>query len=411
MSDTSVPASPAAPVAYSALDALVVLSANWRMLVLAPLLAGVVAVGASFLVPRTFTAEAMLLPPAQQGSSLASLAGALGGGAAALVGSTLPGLKDPNDQWIAMLRSRVVADALLDRFDLVRLYGVNHRFEARRELGENTRIDVTRQGMISLRVDDHDPQRAQAMAQAYIDELQKLSNAVAVTAAAKRRAFFERQLADASLRLGQAEAELKSVGVQSDVLKTSPQATVEAIADVQRSILALEVQISGLRATFTESSAPMQQAQARLAQLRSRLATLQSAQPAPARPAAAPANGPRTVETPAAEATAADQSYVARYRAFKYAELVFESIARQLELARLEEAREGTLVQVVDPPMVPEWKSKPRRAVVGLVTTLGTLVALLIGVLLRERWHGLRASPDEAARADRIVANLRLRRR
>lgn len=372
------------------LDVLVVLASRWRLLVLGPLLAGAVAVSGSFLVRQTFTAEAVLLPPSQSQGSLASLSGALGGGAASLVGAALPGLKDPNDQWVAMLRSRTVADALVDRFDLVALYGTRFRFEARKKLAERTRVTVTRQGLISVEVDDHDPQRARDLAQAYIDELQKLANAVAVGSARTRREFFERQLALASQRLGQAEAELKSVGVQSDVLKTSPQATVEAIVEVQRSILALEVQISSLRSTFTEDSAQLLQARARLEQLRRRLATLQSGQPA--------------------GTAAGDESYVAKFRAFKYAEVVFESIARQLELARIEEAREGAQIQALDTPQVPEWKSRPKRAIVGTVTFLATAMLLLLWVLLAHQWALAEGRPHDASRLQVLKRHLRWRR-
>lgn len=375
----------------SLLDIAVVLSAEWRLLLLAPLLAGALAVAGSFLMRQTFTAEAVLLPPTQSQGSLASLAGALGGGAATLVGAALPGLKDPNDQWIAMLRSRTVADALVDRFELLNLYGKRFRFEARKELAERTRVVVTRQGMISLEVDDHDPQRAQAIAQAYIEELQKLANDVAVGAAAKRREFFEKQLAVASERLTDAEARLKAVGVQSDVLKTSPQATVEAIAEVQRNILALEVQMSSLRSTFTEGSPQVMQARARLEQLRRRLTALQAAQPA--------------------QADGDGDGYVARFRAFKYAEVVFESIARQLELARLEEAREGAQVQTMDAPQVPEWKSKPKRALLGIFTTLGVAFAMILMVIVRHGWRRASSMPQSARQLDRLVANLRLRRR
>ncbi len=369
------------------LDVLVLLASRWRLLVFGPLIAGALAVAGSFLVRQTFTAEAVLLPPVQSQGPLASLSGALGGGAASLVGAALPGLKDPNDQWIAMLRSRTVADALVDRFDLVALYGTHFRFEARKKLAERTRVTVTRQGMISVEVDDHDPQRARDLARGYVEELQKLANVVAVGAARARREFFERQLALASQRLGQAEAELRSVGVQSDVLKTSPQATVEAVAEVQRNILALEVQMSSLRSTFTEASPQMLQAQARLDQLRRRLATLQSSQPA--------------------GAGAADGSYVAKFRAFKYAEVVFEGIARQLELARLEEAREGAQVQALDLPQVPEWKSRPKRAVVGLATFLGTAMLLLLWVMLTHQWARALQRPHDARRLHALKRYLR----
>ncbi len=378
------------------------LSARWRLLLGLPVLFGALAVGGSYLLRPSFASDVLLLPPSTNQGALGALSGALGGGAAALVGSGLGGLKDPNDQWMALLRSRAVADVIVDQFDLLKLYGVEHRFQAREALGDNTRIDVTKQGMINLRVEDHDPGRAQAIARAYVAELQSLSNALAVAAAAKRRIFFEQQLDEAGQRLAAAETALKGTGVRDDVIKASPQAAVEAVAEVQRSILTLEVQVSGMRSVYTDAAPQIAQARGRLAQLRQRLAQLQATTTVTSLVGAS--------ATAASAATALTEGYVGRYRAFKYAEAVFDGVARQLELARLEEAREGALVQVVDAPSLPEWKVKPKRGFIGVFTALAVGLLLVAGLVVRTQWSRLRATPQGARSLQLLRDNLRLRR-
>jgi capsule polysaccharide export protein KpsE/RkpR len=397
--EAGVESSAAGPAPLSLLEIVVMLAGRWRSMAAVPLACGVLAVGASFLVKPTFTSEALLLTPSSNQGSLSALAGALGGGAAALVGSGLGGaLKDPNDQWIAFLRSRTLADTIIDKFDLLHRYGVEFRFQAREALADRTRIDVTKQGLISLTVDDHDPARAQAMAGMYVSELQRLSNALANTAATKRRVFFEEQLNDAGQRLAAAQSQLGSAGVRDDVIKSSPQATVEAIAEVQRSILAVEVQLSALRSSYTEASPLVQQTQARLGELRRKLADLQRAQV------------PQSATSAASGALSGGDGYISRYRAYKYAEVVFEGIARQLELARLEEAREGALVQLVDSPTLPEHKSKPKRAFIGVFTAVAVGLLMAAGIVVRERLAALGATPHGARQLRRLRTGLRWRR-
>ena len=375
----------------SLLDIGVCMSAQWRSLLGVPLLAGVLTIVLSYLIPPTFTSEALLLPPSQQQSSLSALSGVLGGSAGALAGAGLGGLKDQNDQWIAILRSRTVADNLVDKFDLGKLYGEPVRFKARERLADNTHIEATKQGLISIRVDDHDPARAQQMARWYVKELQQLSNTLAVSAAAQRRVFFEQQLHEAGGRLAQTEIALRGAGVGGDVLRTSPQATVEGVVALERRILESEVQLSSLRSTFADASPQISQVQARLAELRRRLEAQQKPRPA----------GNDAVQ----------QSYVAKYRAFKYAETVFDGIARQLEVARLEEAREGAHIQLLDDANRPEWKSSPKRAVIGVLTFLGVFLIMLIRIIVGAKLISLRSTTEGARAVDALRSNLRLRRR
>ncbi len=150
----------------SLLDLLQVIVDNLRLLVLGPLAVGILALGISFLVKPTFTAETSFLPPQQQqgmaASMLASL-GALGGLAGAATG-----LKNPADQYVAFLKSNSIEDALIERFKLTERYEAKFKSEARKTLESKVKIASGKDGLITVKVDDTDPQMAADMANAHV---------------------------------------------------------------------------------------------------------------------------------------------------------------------------------------------------------------------------------------------------
>lgn len=335
-------------------DILIVLVRRWRLLILLPLSAGLLALGVSFLVPPVYTASTQLLSPQQPSSTAAALLGSIGGAAGALGGS-LSGLKNPADQWIGLLRSRIVVDSIVKRFELKALYEVDYEFQARNSLAANSRITVGKDGLIGIEVDDESPERSAQLVAAYVEELQRLTNSLAVTEASQRRLFFQRQLADAKDGLVKAEVALKEGGINASVLKTSPEAAVTQLAQAQAALAAQEVKLSVMRGSMTVDNPEFKQAALELASLREQLQKVEQDKPGQAQGDAA--------------------QYVTRYREFKYYETLFELFARQYELARADEAKDGALVQVVDPVLVPEYKSRPKRA---LIATLVTMFALIL---------------------------------
>lgn len=358
-------------------DVTLILARNARPLVFLPLLVGLTTLGISYLIPPTYTASTQLLPPQQPSSTAAALLGSLGGVAGILGG---PGgtFKSPTDQWIALLRSRAVADAIVDRFKLVDLYESDYRFQARDRLAARSRIAAARDGLIAIEVEDHDPKRAAAMAAAYVEELQRLTTTLAVGEAAQRRLFFQRQLAEAKENLVKAEVALKAGGISADVVKTSPTAAVGRLAQLQASITAQEVQLAAIRSRMTEQTPEYRQAERQLASLREQLRRVELDRPERARG--------ESVE------------YVSRYREYKYHETLFELFARQYEVVRADEAREGAVVQVVDPVLVPEYKSSPKRARMAIVATLLSFLVIAGWVLARHALGRPGGAPDGASR-------------
>ena len=141
------------------------------------------------LLPSTFTATATILPPQPSPSSLVALLGQMG--ALAGLGAKELGLKNPSDLYVAMLRSRSVADALITRFHLREVYHLKKSTDARKKLARRSTIASVKEGTINISVSDRDPKRSAALANGYVEELQNLTRRLALTEAGQRRISFK----------------------------------------------------------------------------------------------------------------------------------------------------------------------------------------------------------------------------
>ena len=361
----------------SVLDLLQVVVDNLRLLVLLPLLAGLVALGITFLIAPTFTATTRFMPPLQQQSTAAAMLqslGALGG----LAGAA-SGIKNPNDQFVAFLTSESISNSLIERFKLVERYETKFKVDARLELGARSQIVAGKDGLIAISVDDTDPAFAAKLANAYLEELALLLKRLAITESQQRRVFFEKQLTQTKDRLTLAEQALRSTGVNSSALKSSPEVSIKAVAELQARIAAQEIKLSSMRGYLTESAPDFKLAQTELSALRGQLSKAESSN--------------LTVST-----SSADANYIARLRDVKYFETLFELFARQYEVAKADEAREGTLIQVVDAALPPERKSKPKRATVAVVTTLAVGMLLMLFVFARQAFKSAGLVPESSVK-------------
>ena len=369
----------------SVIGLLVMLISHWRWLVLVPLIAGAVGVGASYLMPTLYTSMTTLLVP-QPTTSAAALLGSLTGGLSSLGGGT-SGIKNPSDQWVALLKSRTVSDALVQRFDLKARYRAEFQFQARDQLSSATRIVAGRDGLISIEVDDVDPQMARDLAAAYAEELQRLSTKLAVGEASQRRVFFEQQLADARQKLLAAEEALQKQGLSPRLLKLRPESAVAGLAAVESQIASAQVRLDVLRQTMTPQSPIVLRAQAELTALkaqRDQLATSQTG----------------SVESDLTKGP----SYPSLYREFKQQEALYEVLMRQYEIARSDEARDGAFVQVVDAAQIPEWKSSPRRLRMGFMAAVSSWFLLVIFLIVRDNIRRDQKDPEVAAEWARLRA-------
>ena len=356
---------------------------NLRLLVLAPLVVGVLTLGYTFTIPPIFTARTQFMPPQQQGSAAGLLAslGSLGG----LAGAA--GMKDPSGQYIAFMKSVSIQDALIERFKLMERFQAKMKEDARLALTGSTRILMGKDGLISVEVDSTDPKFSADLANAYVEELQRLMGRLAMTEAQMRRQFFQKQLTQAKDNLTKAEQALRGAGVTSSTTKLALSSAVETVVRLKAMIFAQELKIANMRSYLAESSQDFKVAMNDLATYKAQLAKAEQDDPA-----TASTNG---------------NDYVARYRDFKYHETLFDLFAKQYELARVDESREGATIQVLDIAQPPERKSKPKKAVIAVVATLGTLILLLLWVLIRQALRNASTSAETAEKLQALRTGMR----
>lgn len=324
---------------------------HWRTIGAATFLAGAIGAGGSYLITPTFTARTTFLSPQQQSTAGAALSQL--GGLASLAGASLGGLKSPADQYVSLMQSETISRRIVARFDLMHVYDTPMLVDALTGLAAHVHISTNKKdSLITVDVDDHSPQRAADMANAYVEELRKMTSGLALTEAQQRRLFFEKQLEQTRDKLTVAQIALQKSGINGGAIKTEPVAAASAYATVKAQIAAGEVRVEALRRTLNDSAPEIQSQLAAIAELRSQLAGL---------------------EAPAQPSGSAD--YIGAFREFKYEQTLFEILAKQFEVAKLDEARDATVYQVIDPATVPERKSKPRRSVMALGAALFGFVA------------------------------------
>jgi tyrosine-protein kinase Etk/Wzc len=380
---------PEASAEISLLDLLIVLARRKRDLLAGTAGAAVLAAIVSFLLPNRFTATTVILPPQQNSSSAVALLGQLGGAnpLTSLASSSL-GLKNPNDLQVAMLKSRTVEDNMIDRFGLMARYREKRKSDARKVFEKVTDIENgLKDGLIRISVTDWDSRRAADMANAYVEEYKKLSATIAVTEASQRRLFFEQQLVQAKENLADAEEALKRTQQKTGLIQLDGQAraVIESVAELRGKVAAKEVQIRAMRQFAAEQNPDLLLAEQELAGLQSEVARMGSGS----------GGSSGDFLMPKGSVPQAGLDYVRSLRDMKYNETIFELLAKQFEIAKIDEARQGSVVQLVDKAIVPDKKSFPQRLLIIVCSTIAGFVLAIFWVLFSEALSIARKDPRQ----------------
>jgi uncharacterized protein involved in exopolysaccharide biosynthesis len=373
----------------SLLDLLIVLAERKRVILTVTAVFAILAIIVSLLLPPRYTATVTILPPQQNSSMGAALASQLGnlGGMAALAGGSL-GLKNPNDMYVAMFKSRTVEDAMVQHFGLMQEYHLRYLSDASKAFEHNATVDgSSKDGLIHISVEDRDPRRAAELANGYVDQFRDMSQHLAITEAAQRRLFFEQQLEQAKDKLADAEEALKQTEQTTGVIEIDSQARalIESAVALRAQIAAREVQIQGMQTYATGENSQLIQAQQELDGLRAQLAKLGGSE-----------DSSTSLIVPKGKVPEAGLEYVRKLRDVKYNETIFDILARQFEVAKLDEAKQGALIQVVDPAVPPDYRSFPKR---GLIVIGATVVGFFAGIFMALLMAGFqRVKTDPEAR-------------
>lgn len=364
------------------LDLLIVVAKNKKMILRNTFAAALVAVVVSFLMPKIYTASTTIMPPQQGQSTAAAMLGQLGG-LAGMAGTSL-GIKNPADLYIGMLKSRTVADDLVKSYDLKTLYKKDTGEEARKSLEDYTVISAGKDGLIKIEFTDKDPKRASDIANAYVDELNKVTSTLAVTEASQRRLFFESQLNLVKDKLAKAESDLQELQKKSGMIQVYPQEKeiAESNARLRAEIAAREVQLSAMQVGVTTRNPEYQRIHGELASLKSRL------------------DGMGAEVSPDTKMTQSGLEYIEKFRDVKFNQALMELLYKQFELAKIDEAKDYPLIQVLDKAMPPEKKSKPKRTLIVIVSTVAAFFLSIFWAFIREVMERGRGDPVRSEKYD-----------
>ncbi len=384
--------------AIGLVDALTWIGDGKRLIAAITVVAALGSVAVGLLLPKTFTARATMLAPMsqQQSGSAAALAalGSLGG----LVGGSAA--KSPDELYVALLKSDSVQRQLAERFDLKTRYEARNYEALRKAMPQYIRVASDKKsGLISVEVDDREPQFAADLANAHAGEITKVLGRLAVSEAQLRRVFFEKQLKDTKENLIKAEQDLRRVQEKSGVIVLDKQAEalITGAAQVRALVAEREVQLKVLRTAATDQNPDVIRLSSELRALRSELARMESAQGG---------NAGSAVDMPVGKLPGAAIDYVRARRELKLQETLLESMIRQFEAAKLDEAKEGQALQQVDFAVPPDHKSKPSVALIAIASTLLALLASTAFVIARRylAWSRELNPQDAPARAAMLKA-------
>lgn len=375
------------------LDAMIVLAKHKKLIVGFTSAMAVLAVVVSLVLPNVYKATAKLMPPQQSQSGAAALLSQLGGVANMAAG--VAGLKNPNDLYVGMLQSRTVADNIIARFKLKDVYDTDSLEKARMKLDDNTNVRAGKDGLITIEVEDRDQKLVANLANAYAEELLKLTGVLAVTEAGQRRLFYERQLELAKNNLASAEMKLKggldTHGVIS--VDVESRAVLATVARLRAEASAKEIEVSSMRSFVTSENPDFKRATEELKSLRSELSKLE--------------NGRKDVADQNVSSDKAGLENIKVLRDVKYYQMLYELLAKQYELARLDEAKDAATIQVLDKAVEPERKFKPKRAIIVIVSTMLAFAAAIGWAFLIETRKKMMLVPGSAARLTELRSHLR----
>jgi len=362
-----------------------------RVFVARAVLVGLVLGGLlAFSLPKRYEASTRLMPPDSQSSSgmamLAAMAARTGGGLGAFAGDLL-GLQSSGALFVGILRSETVEGRLVERFSLKKVYGAPLEEDAGRSLSENTRIEEDRKsGIITIAVTDRDPKRAAAIAQAYVEELDRLVAELSTSAAHRERVFLEERLTAVKQELDLASQKFSQFASKNAAIdiKEQGRAMLEASATLMGQLIAAESELKGLEEIYTPSNVRVRSVQARVSELRKQLEKIGGKEGTEADKAGTSGDPlyPSIRKLPLLGVTYADL-----YRQTKIQEEVYETLTQEYELAKVQEAKETPSVKVLDIAKIPERKSFPPRLLIMLLCGFLVLAGAMVLALGKARWQ------------------------
>lgn len=354
------------------LDYLIVLAKRKSFIIKVTFGFAIIAAIVSLVMSPIYKAETKILPPVNGSSGIATQLMNQLGQLSSIAGiSNIPiNGKAPNELYIGLLKSRTVLDGMIDRFDLMKLYRKKYRENVREKLIDNVLSvrDDKKSGIITINIEDKDPKRAAEMANAFVEELQKLNTGLAITQASQRRLYFEEQLKAAKASLTQAEENMKGFQEKTGTLHIESQAkaVLEGIGMIRAQIAAKEVELKVMKTYSTPQNPDLKRVEETLRGLRAELAKMEG-------------KGGKGHDPlmPTGRMAQLGTDYAKQLRDLKFNEVLYGLLLQQYEAAKLDEAKNATTIQVIDKAVPPEKRVKPKRT---MIVILGAIIGFFLSV-------------------------------
>lgn len=375
------------------LDYLIVLAKHKKLILLITFGVAIITAIISLIMTPIYRAETKILPP-QPSSSITSQMLSQLEGMAGLVGTSL-GIKGKNEIFVELLKSRPVLDRIIDRFDLMNAYKAEYRDDARNILLGALKVRSDRKsGIITVGVEDKDPKKAADMANAFIEELKKLNKKLAITKASQRRLFFEDQLKDAKESLILAEESMKQFQEKTGALKldAQTQAVIDGISQLRAQIAAKEVQLKVMKTYATPQNPDLQRVMEELRGMKEQLAKLEAKKGG---------HNPDPL-MPTGRVPEVGTEYMRKLRDLKFYEKLYELLLKQYEAAKLDEAREPILIQVIEKAIPPKMRVKPKRRLMVMIATVTALFFSIFIAFIMEYIEKASKDPENRERLDSL---------
>ncbi len=377
----------------SLLDLAIALGEEKKTLFAIPAITTTLAIVVSLLMTPIFTAKTVMMPPQQQQSGAASALASLG--ALAGLAGAAAGVKSADEMYVAFMQGETLQRAVIEKLDLQNRYEKKTVIETREELKDNVKITTEKKsGLITISADDKDPEFAAKLANVHVEELRNLMGKLAVTDAQQRRVFFEQQITKTQEELAQAEANFRAAKEKSGMQVTAviAEGSVRASAEMRGQIAAKEVMLQAMSRFATSQNPDVQRLGSELGALRTQLAKIEQG------------SGSEESTSPLR------QLAVKSYRDIKAREAMLGVLVAQYESARVDESREGPLIQVVDAAQAPERKSKPKRAIIVLVVAFAGLFLGVLVAFVRRVINNAASSPEGGAQMAKLKEAWRFKR-
>jgi uncharacterized protein involved in exopolysaccharide biosynthesis len=366
-----------------------------------------------FIWPNEYESNAKFLPPQTASSSLAStMLSQMGSGISTLAGGLLGvSVTNPGYLYVGILTSRTVLDKIIDRFGLMERYKTwknwifpFEREDCRKKLTDDivtAEVD-DKSGIVSVTIYEKDPKIAAGMANAFVEEMKKLSKGMAISQAAQMRLFYEEELKDTKVALTKAEDDMRSLQEQTGALQPDDQAkaVIEGDAALRAQIAAQEVEIKVMRTFTTPQNPDLQKAEETLRGMKAQMSKLEVAGGSGYDPL-----------MPTGRMPAVGLEYVRKLRDVKFNEALFEILTKLFESAKMDEARDAAIIQVIDNAVVPTKSAYPKRILIIVLSAFGGFIMWVFAAFVFESKERASRNPDNKERMELLRKYWRLRRK